>query len=514
MVAPKEYGDSMSVGGGDAGTRFFSLWAEIHDLGVAAAMLSWDQETYMPPGGAPARGEVLATLAAAQHQRLCASEFSDAVDALEDGSGDDPVLIAQAREARRGIDKARRVPEDLARALAAATSAALVVWRQAREDEDFAVFENALGEVVKLTRERAHCLCGAGRPYDALLDDYERGATTDRLSDMFADLRRELVPLLRAVGESGVDPDETPVLGRFPSDAQRALGTRVAGQMGFDFGAGRLDPTEHPFCSGMDRRDVRITWRWDEGDFRPALFGIMHETGHGLYEQGLPEQWRRTPLGSAASLGIHESQSRLWENLVGRSRAFWRWGASQVHEILNVAADVSGDDLWHAVNVVRPSLVRVEADEVSYNLHVIARFELEQALIEGDLGLADLPGAWDETYHYLLGLRPRRASEGVLQDIHWAMGAFGYFPTYTIGNLVAAQIHEAALSEIGSLEEAVSDGDFAPLSGWLREKVHSQGSRWLPDELVDRATGRPLESTAFVEHVKRVCADHYGVVRA
>lgn len=494
--------------------RLLALWAEIEDLGAASSLAAWDQETCMPPGGAEGRAGVLAALAGVLHQKLCAPELLDAIDAVDAATGDDEVARAQAREARRAVMRARSVPEDLTRALAAATSRALTTWREAREADDFSIFRDDLATVLALTRERGAALGGdAASAYDALLDEYETGATTVRLDELFSGLRAELVPIMQAVADSGVTVDESAAHGSFPVDAQRELGLAVARAMGFDFDAGRLDAAAHPFCSGMNPRDVRLTWRWDETDFRPALLGIMHETGHGLYEQGLPPRWRRTPIGGAVSLGVHESQSRLWENLVGRSRPFWRWALPRFHDTFPAVERRTADDIWRSLNVVSPSLIRVEADEVTYNLHVIARFELEKALVGGDLDVDDLPAAWADTYEDLLGVRPTIAADGVLQDIHWSMGAFGYFPTYTIGNLVAAQLFEAATTAIGAgdLEASFAAGEFGGLLDWLRANVHDAASLHLPDDLVSRATGRPLAPDAFLARVRSICAQQYGV---
>lgn len=496
-----------------AAADLLARWAEIEDLGAASSLLGWDQETHMPPAGAEGRGRVLGTLAGIAHQRLCAPELLDAIDRSEE-SADDDVTVGQAREARRLVQRARRVPEDLTRALAEATSRALGVWRAAREADDFAVFADDLERVLHLTRERAAALADGGNHYDALLDEYETGATAARLDELFAGLRADLVPLLRAVATSGVSVDESAARGTFPVDAQRGLGLEVTAAMGFDFDAGRLDASAHPFCSSLNDRDVRLTWRWDETDFRPALLGMMHEAGHGLYEQGLPQQWRRTPLGSAVSLGVHESQSRLWENLVGRSLPFWRWALPRFGAAFPAHPQTTAEAVWRSLNVVAPSLIRVEADEVTYNLHVLARFELEKALVGGDLAVDDLPGAWADTYAELLGIRPQTAAEGVLQDIHWSMGAFGYFPTYTIGNLVAAQLFEAATAELGDLDAAFEAGEFGGLLDWLRRNVHSEGRRRLPDELVDHATGRPLSSAPFVARVRSICEQQYGITAA
>ncbi|MCE7885150.1 MAG: carboxypeptidase M32 [Actinobacteria bacterium ATB1] len=498
--------------GNDAVQRLHELWAEISDIGTAASLLAWDQETHMPAAGAVGRAPVMATIAGLTHSRLTSPELAEVIEAVEESAGDDPVLLAQAREARRHHERAVKVPEALARAIAETSSRALMSWQQARAEDDFALFRDDLAEIIRLTVERAEALADGGNPYDALLDEYEPGTSENSVAALFSDLTPELSDLVKAVAESGVDVDESPAYGEFPERAQRDLGIAVATRMGFDFDAGRLDRSAHPFCTSMNPRDVRLTWRWDENDFRPALLGVMHEAGHGLYEQGLPGEWHRTPIGGSVSLGVHESQSRLWENLVGRSRAFWRWAIEPFRLVFPDHPEFAVEDIWRALHVVEPSLIRVEADEVTYNLHVAVRFEIERRLIRGDLDVDDLPGVWDDTYDDLLGVRASSAAEGVLQDIHWSMGAFGYFPTYTIGNLVASQLYDAASAEAGPFDDAFENGDLSGLLAWLRSRVHAHGSRWLPDELVDRASARPLTSASFLSHVRRICEDNYGVI--
>ncbi|MFQ5749445.1 MAG: carboxypeptidase M32, partial [Planctomycetota bacterium] len=469
--------------------RLFALWGEIRDLENAEALLSWDQETGMPPRGQGARGRCLATLAGLKHARLTDPGLSEVLDACagEAAPGSEPE--AQVREARRHVDRAVRVPVELAKALAAATSSGLVAWQKARRKADFALFRDHLVTLVRLRREQAAAIDPARPPYDVLMDEFEPGATEEELTPLFAKLREALAPLVRGVAECGQGVDERPALGHYPPEKQLAFGRMAAARMGFDFEAGRIDRSTHPFCTGFGPGDVRITWRCQEDDFRPALFGIMHEAGHGLYEQGLNPAWEGTPIGPAVSLGVHESQSRLWENLVGRSRAFWTWALPRFVETFPDKKGLTVDALWPALHAVRPSFIRVEADEVTYNLHIAARFGIESALFRGELEVDDLPAAWDDAYEELLGIRPRDMAEGVLQDIHWAMGMFGYFPTYTLGNLINAQLFETARRELGDVEGMVSKGELAPLREWLREKIHRFGSRYPARELVQRATG-------------------------
>ena len=492
------------------GERLLASWAEIADLDAAAAALSWDQETYMPPRGQEARGKVLATLAGLRHERITAPALREALEAAAAAAAaEGPVLAAQVREARRRIERAERVPAALAKALAETQSAALAAWAQAREQRAFGDFAPKLRELLALKREEAAAVAPGGDPYDALLDEYEPGARSAALEPLFRSLQEEITPLLHAVAAAGRPVDETPARGEFAPERQLAFGQFLAAQMGFDFAAGRLDASAHPFCSGFAPTDVRLTWRHDPGDFRPALFGILHEAGHGLYEQGLPADWVRTPLGTAVSLGVHESQSRLWENLVGRSTAFWRWALPHFHAAFPGHGRPALARLWPCLHVVAPSRIRVEADQATYNLHIVVRFEIERALLAGRLAVDDLPAAWSGAYERLLGVRPRHDGEGVLQDIHWAMGGFGYFPTYTLGNLIGAQWYAAAAREL-DLEAQLSRGELRPLRDWLRERVHRHGAFYSADELVARATGRPLTAADFVGHLRAVVGAVYG----
>ena len=491
---------------------FLALWAEVEDLGRASSLCSWDQETQMPPKGNAARGLVQATLAGVRHGRLTSDELWDALERAGAECAGDEVAEAQLREARRIVERVRKIPAELAKAQALAASEGHEAWCRAREASDFSLFADALTRLVELKREEAALLAGAdGKPFDALLDQFEPGSTEAALRPLFDELVGALSPIVQAVADSGVVVDESPARGDFPEAAQLAFGRRVAKQMGFDFEAGRIDLAPHPFCQGFGPRDVRITWRYDPADFRPALYGIMHEAGHGLYEQGLPAEWDRSPLGNAVSLGIHESQSRLWENLVGRSRAFWDWCLPLFHEHFPSSRAVTADALWPALNTIQPSLIRVEADQGTYDLHIAIRFEIERALFAGELDVPDLPAAWNEKVRAFLGIDVPNDAEGVLQDIHWSFGGFGYFPTYTLGNLINAQLFAKAREDLGDLEGQIARGEFAPLLAWLREKIHRHGSRYTAAELVERATGKPLSTDAFLAERRRIAREVYGV---
>jgi carboxypeptidase Taq len=491
--------------------RLFELWREIRGLDAAGALLSWDQETYMPPRGLDGRAEALSTIAGVVHERVTSVEIRDALLACEEEAEPGSELAAQVAHARRRVDRATRVPASLARELAEASSKGLAAWQQARERSDFSAFSRQLGHLIELKRQEAAVVAPEGRPYDALLDEYEPGATEAELEPLFESLRAALAPLVQAVGESPKTVDESPALGRFPVDAQRTFCIDVAGAMGFDFEAGRLDATAHPFCQSLNPGDVRLTWRWKEDDFRVGLYGVIHEAGHGLYEQGQAGAFAGTPIGEAVSLGIHESQSRLWENHVGRSRAFWQWALPRFAERFPDHRSVSVDEIWPTLQVVRPSLIRVEADQITYNLHVAVRFEIERQIFAGELDVDDLPGRWSDLYQELLGIRPPNDAEGVLQDIHWAMGAFGYFPTYTLGTLAAAQLFEAMSTDLGDVEERMAAGELRALLDWLRDRIHRHGSRYSAGELIERSSGERLAADAFLAHARSLVTEVYAI---
>lgn len=490
--------------------RLYELWSELSDLEAAETLLEWDLETLLPDRAHETRGEVLATVAAYKHRCLISPELRDVLDECAGQAEEGSVLAAQVRAARREVDRAVKVPERLKREIAAARSTALAAWQAARAAADFSVFEQPLARTIELRREEGAAIAGAGDPYDALLDRYEPGARSAELRPLFSALVDTLAPLVETVAGCG-EVDDSLALGHFPGDRQVELGRRVAAAFGYDFGAGRLDAAPHPFCVRIHRRDVRMTYRFQEDDFRPCLFGIFHECGHGLYEQGLPEAWHRTPVDDAVSLGIHESQSLLWENHVGRSRGLWRWLVPLFREIFPEAARFEVDDVWPVLHTVKPSLIRVDADETTYNLHVAIRFELELELFHDGLAISDLPEVWNERYAHYLGVRPADDAEGVLQDIHWAQGSFGYFPTYTLGMLTAAQLAAAARRDHGDLDAAFAAGEFGVLLGWLRERLHGHGRRYTAAELIERATGRPLDAGDFVAYLRRNAEAVYGV---
>jgi carboxypeptidase Taq len=486
--------------------------AELKALQGVATLLAWDQETYLPPRGAEARGEQAAAVQGILHERLADPRLGEAIEAAaRDVRSEDEG--AALRAIRFDRDRAVRLPADLVRALAQAQSRALAAWRLARQEPSFARFEPHLEELVALRREMADAwgVPAGGERYDALLEGYEEGMRVARLEPLFERLVGWLAPLVGRIAEAPA-PDDRFLRGRFDGEAQWAFSLELLQAVGFDLEAGRQDRSIHPFSLGLDPGDVRLTTRIHEELPLSSIFSTLHEAGHGVYEQGLPAAHRRTLLCAAPSMGLHESQSRLWENMVGRSLPFWRVFLPRLAARFPALAGVTPEAFHRAVNRVERSLVRVEADEVTYNLHIVLRFELELALLRGALEVKDLPGAWGERSERILGLRPPDDARGVLQDIHWAQGDFGYFPTYTIGNLYAASLFAAALRELPGLGAGVARGDLAPLLGWLREKVHRFGRALPAEEIVRRATGRGLDDRDFEDYLAGKYGALYGFV--
>lgn len=487
--------------------------AKTYVLSSSAAVLSWDQETGMPRGGGELRSRQLGLLAGLVHERNVDPRVGGWLADCEQDARlcEDAAIAANLRGMRRDHGRATRLPQELVEELALHESRAQQAWVMAREQSDFLGFAPALARMVELQQQKADCLRAASSPrWDALADLYEPGMQAAGLQSLFQPLRERLVALRRRLEEHGRRPDSSFVRERFaPAVQERAVRT-VLSAMGFDWNRGRLDRSAHPFCTGSFS-DVRLTTRFGPDNFGDALGSTMHEGGHGLYEQGLDEAHMGTPLSEAASLGIHESQSRLWENHVGRSLPFWIWAQGALAADLGPAfAGYTADQLWRAANVIEPSLIRVEADELTYDLHVMIRFDLERSLIDGGLAVADLPEAWNARYAADLGVRPQSDRDGCLQDVHWSCGLFGYFPTYTLGNLYAAQFAQAAKDALPTWDADLAAGRFLPLRDWLRREVHVHGRRHDPADLCRLATGAPLSSEPFLRHLEAKLCAVYG----
>lgn len=497
----------------DTLARLKGRLAEIADLGGAAALLGWDQHTYMPRGGIEARVRQMTTLQALIHERSSDPRLGEDLAALEARAGEladvDRRLL---RVVRRDYDQSVKLPAELVRRKADATGRAMDAWMQAKPAGDFAAYRPHLETVFGIVREEAEALGYEDQPYDALLGLYEPGMATRRVQELFGRVKEVLVPFCREIFERSDEVDDSFLYRSFAPDAQWELGLRVLRSMGYDFEHGRQDRSPHPFTTGFGIPDVRITTRVHEHDFRAALFGSIHEGGHALYEQNIDPAFDRGPLATGTSLGIHESQSRLWENLVGRSLPFWNRWFPDVKELFPVALESVGfQAFYRAINRVKPSLVRVEADEVTYSLHVFIRFELELELLSGALKVADLPEAWDAKVEAYLGIRPPSPTEGCLQDMHWADASVGYFPTYALGNLYGVQIFNQVRQELPDLDERLSTGDCAPLKDWLTERVYRPGRSLDPGELIVAVTGEPLSPEPFLAYVKAKYGEIYDL---
>jgi carboxypeptidase Taq len=484
-------------------------------LASCAELLGWDEVTYMPPAGAAHRATQLALLAGLIHERGADPRLGELLAVIEASdlmADPDSIPAANVRELRRLYDWDTSLPRKLVEETARVTALAEQAWADARQNADYARFHPWLDRVISLSREAAAAVDSSADPYDLLLRYYDPALTTLHLTDLFAELRRALVPLALACCNASRRPDRSILAGPFPVDRQRLLAERAAATIGFDFTAGRLDTTTHPFFSAIGPGDTRITTRFRADDFRDGLFATLHEVGHGLYEQNLPIEHYGTPVGEAVSLTLHESQARLWENQVGRSRSFWGHFFPTARDVFPEAfRDVDAQEAFFATNAVQPSHIRAAADEVTYNLHVLIRFELEQALIAGDLPTADLPGAWAEKYRDCLGIAPRNDAEGCLQDGHWAAAMFGYFPMYTVGSLIAAQLFAQARADLPDLDSAFARGDFSGLLGWLRENVYRHGGRYPLERLVERVTGMPLSIRPFLDGLREKYGEMYAL---
>lgn len=479
------------------------------------AALGWDERTYMPPAAGEYRAEQMTFLTGLAHQKRTSPRLGELLAELEssDLAGDVHADAgATIHELRRQYDKRVKLPQSLVEELTRASVLGQQAWVKARQDNDFQAFAPHAEKLFHLKRQQAECLGYGASAYDALLDDFEPDAKTADVAKVLADLRAELVPLVQAIMQSGRQAPVEILKREYPAAAQEAFGKAAAAAIGFDFTRGRLDVTHHPFCSGMGPHDCRITTRYDERFFNSAFFGILHESGHGIYDQGLRPDQFGLPPGNYVSLGIHESQSRMWENLVGRSRAFWQHFFPRLQAAFPAAVgDGNLDEFVFAVNHVAPSLIRVEADEATYNLHIIIRFELEQALLSQDLAIGDLPGAWREKYQQYLGVEPETDADGCLQDIHWSAALIGYFPTYSLGNLYASQLFEQADRDLGGLAGMFARGEFDLLKSWLNEMIHHRGQCYSAAELVQLITGQPLSHAPLMRHLRGKLAPLYGL---
>lgn len=484
--------------------------ATIEDLGAAGALLAWDQQTQMPGEAVAGRAEQFATMSRLSHEMFVSDETRDLLENApqpEPDSEDEALL----RVTRRDYDRATKIPADLVTETARARALGRSAWQKAREESKWETFAPHLEKMISLKQQTAEHLGYEEHPYDALLDGFEQGMTKARLEAMFEELKTALVPMIEGVSADTEDRT-APLHGGFDEAKQEKFGAAVISAFGYDWSRGRQDRVAHPFCIPIGGpQDVRITTRFDPAWLSPALFATMHESGHALYEQGVDSRYSRTPLSGGVSFGVHESQSRLWENLVGRSRPFWSHYYPKLQETFREnLGGVDFETFYRAANASEPSEIRVEADELTYNLHIMIRFELEVSLLEGRLPVPDLPEAWNAKMEEYLGITPGNDARGVLQDVHWSEGLIGYFPTYTIGNVLSVQIFDEAMRQHPEIVSGMERGEFATLREWLRENIHQHGKRYEPDQLIERATGRAMETAPYLRYLNDKFGELYG----
>ncbi|MDE3089555.1 MAG: carboxypeptidase M32 [Chloroflexota bacterium] len=487
----------------------------VSDVHRASALLGWDQQTYMPPRGAAARAEQLATLDKIAHQLFTADEIGkllgDLADevAKHDYDSDEASLI---RVTRRDYDKAKRVPPELIENISRTTALAFAAWTKARAESNFKMFQPDLEKIIDLEIQLANHLGYTDRVYDALLDQYEPLMTTAQVAAIFAGLKQELLPLVRAIGQKTDRVNGTCLHREYDEAKQWSFGVEIIKRFGFDFERGRQDKSVHPFTTDFGLDDTRITTRVDPHFLSPALFGTLHECGHALYDMGYRPELERTPLEGGASLGAHESQSRLWENVVGRSRGFWKYWFPRLREVFpSQLADQDAESFYRAVNKSMPSLIRVEADEVTYTLHILLRFELENDLVERKLKVADLPEAWNAKMKEYLGIVPPDDARGVLQDIHWSIGSVGYFATYSLGTIFSLQLYDRAVKDVPAIPTQIEHGEYGELLKWLRTNLHQHGRKFTLDELARKITGEPLQTRSYLRYLKNKYGEIYGL---
>lgn len=493
-------------------TRLKEILSEVDDLTRASAMLAWDQEAYMPEGAAEARGQQMGTLDKIGHDMFTSPETGKLLESLQkaakdwDPDSDDARLV---KVAAKRYERELKVPSAMVVEKAQLTALASPAWQQARAKAHFPTFQPHMQKILDWTQRYARLFDPQQHPYDALLDKYEPGMKTSEVQAIFNEIRPQQVELIQAISAKG-PIDDSMLHQHFPAQKQWDFGVEVITAFGFDWTRGRQDKVTHPFMTNLGYGDQRITTRVYEDFFNAHLFGTMHETGHALYEQGIPKELARTPLYDGASLAIHESQSRLWENLVGRSRPFWHHFYPKLQRVFpDQLGNVKEDAFYKAINRVHPSFIRVEADEATYNLHIMLRLELEIDLLEGRVEVKDLPDVWDERFQAYVGTTPPDDAKGVLQDVHWSSGLMGYFATYALGNLVSAQLWEVIQKEIPALDDEIAKGNFSPLLGWLREKLHRHGAKFEPQEIVQRITGSKINGAAYIRYLQRKFGEIY-----
>lgn len=483
---------------------------DINAIYAAQAIMDWDQQCYMPRGGAGARAEQSSILSRIGHEMLVSKETQDLTAACRGEVAADSVEAAMLRVVQRQLDQQLKIPSRLVEERSRVTSLAHELWVEARKNNDFASFAPTLEKVFDLTREVAECLGYSDHIYDPLIDMSEEGFTAKDCQQMFDTIREPLVDLVAKIKASPNQVDDSFFVGEWDKEQQRLFTEQMVQKVGFSFERGRQDVAPHPFCTNFSISDVRLTTRY-LNHLASAIMSSMHEAGHGMYEQGSPMEWDRTPLAGGVSLGIHESQSRLWENIVGRSRPFWSHFLPTLQKHFPSLSGVSAEQFYRGINKVQPSFIRVEADEVTYNLHIMIRFEIECAVLSKELAVKDIPAVWNEKIQSYFGLSPKSDSEGCLQDVHWSAGLIGYFPTYTVGNLLSYQIWKALKAQVPNTDALMESGDFGPIFNWLRENIYAQGQRYTPKELVQRVTGKPMSADDLIAGLTGKYSEIYGL---
>lgn len=485
---------------------------ELGQLEQIMGILHWDQEVIMPTGGAQARGEQLASLAGVIHEKMTDPAIGELLDQLESGASNDfdPYQQCNIRETRRVYDRETKVPTELVQELAELGSRGHHVWAKAREENKYSDFAPVLEQLIELKKQWAHHIQPDQPPYNVLMDVYERGLTMAQVDPIFDRLKTELVLLIRAIQESAYQPDTSFLKGEFPVEKQEALGRTISEALGFDFDKGRLDVSVHPFCGGADPTDVRITTRYGTDNFMESLFAVIHETGHAMYEQGRMERDRALPVSEALTTGIHESQSLFWERMISKQKAFCEHYLKLFQETFpDNLKDVGLQAFFEAINVSRPSFIRVEADEVTYPMHIILRYEIEKGIFNGTHTVSDLPEVWNNKMQDYLGIRPRTDTEGVLQDVHWSSGGFGYFPSYTFGAMYACQFYNAFKRDAPGLEDWIRQGNFRAVKDWLNRNIHVKGKLLSTEALLQEVTGEALNPDHFMTYLKNKYRDIY-----
>lgn len=486
------------------------LMHTISDIGAATAVLNWDQETYMPHGGSATRAEQISTLSTLMHQLLTGEKASSLAQQLKhDQVTENNALMRLFVEEH---EKAVKLPEDLVKRVSKAQALGQDIWKEARSKKDFSIFAPILDELLTLKREEAECRGYEDNRYDALLHIFEPGATVHHLNPVFDKLRDATSVILKAIEPVSHIVNDRPMRQFFPGSSQMEFSTFIAGKMGFDFTRGRMDLTAHPFCTSFTQNDVRLTTRINEHDLSSCLYGVIHETGHGLYEQGFPSEYARTFAAEGASIGMHESQSLLWETIITRTEEFWEFAMPHFASYFpEQAKGINARDMYHAVNTIMPSFIRVEADEITYNMHIILRFEIERDLINGVLATKDIPEAWNAKMKQYLDIVPSNDAMGCLQDVHWSFGGFGYFPSYTLGKLYAAMEWKKIQEVMPNVHQDIANGEFSKILSWLRTNIHSHGKTATPGDIIKGVTGNALSEEEFVRYAYKKVSSVYGV---